>query len=45
MAKQCKPSPKIANVVRQQKSAIVEAFKLDGKAVKVVVVEKGQGDE
>lgn len=35
-----RPSPRIEPVINQLKSAIVEAYKLDGRKVKVVVVEK-----
>ena len=35
-----RPSPRIEPVVNQLKSAIVEAYKMDGRRVKVVVVEK-----
>lgn len=35
-----KPSPQMEAVVNQLKSAIVEAYKLDGMRVKVVVVPK-----
>jgi hypothetical protein len=37
----CQPSPNIENVVNQLKSAIVETYKLDGRRVKVLVIEKG----
>ena len=36
----CPPSPAIEAIVRQQISAIVEVYKLDGKRVKVIIVEK-----
>ena len=34
-----RPSRHIEGIVNQQKSAIVEAFKLDNKQVRVIVVE------
>lgn len=35
-----RPSPQIEPVVNQLKSALTEAYKMDGKRVKVIVVEK-----
>lgn len=37
----CPPSPQIEAAVSQAKSVLVELYKLDGRRIKVVIVEKG----